>query len=277
MATNSFLREASLIYLEHEQRLHLIAIGLIVAVGCAVIMVEFGLNARAPYGRHASLPAARWYGPKINPKAAWCFQESWSVTVPILLLCVDADVRCLTSWGNRVLLAMFLSHYSYRTLIYPLRLRGGASMPVGLCFLASAFCAFNGFVQGRAWVSLYVRPMDTAISVCALVGGIMLWALGFAVNFHSDSILRALRQPGETGYKVPRGGAFEYVSAANYAGEILEWCGYALASGLSPPAVAFAFFTFANLGPRAYHHHQWYRAKFDDYPAHRRALIPFLW
>mmetsp|Transcript_34298 Transcript_34298/g.90207 ORF Transcript_34298/g.90207 Transcript_34298/m.90207 type:complete len:87 (+) Transcript_34298:689-949(+) len=54
-------------------------------------------------------------------------------------------------------------------------------------------------------------------------------------------------------------------------------CGYAIASGGRLHAVAFAFFTFANLAPRARHHHDWYRAKFDNYPQYRRALIPFVW
>lgn len=67
------------------------------------------------------------------------------------------------------------------------------------------------------------------------------------------------------------------VSGANYLGEIVEWSGYALASRQLAP-VAFAFFTFANTGPRAYHHHQWYLCKFgDEYPKHRRALVPFVW
>ena len=47
---------------------------------------------------------------------------------------------------------------------------------------------------------------------------------------------------------------FEYVSAANYFGECLEWSGFALASW-SLPALAFGWFTWANIGPRAYHHH----------------------
>jgi hypothetical protein len=59
------------------------------------------------------------------------------------------------------------------------------------------------------------------------------------------------------GYKIPRGGAFEYVSAANYFGEMLEWAGWALAAG-SAPAAAFAFFTAANLAPRGWRHHQWW-------------------
>jgi 3-oxo-5-alpha-steroid 4-dehydrogenase 1 len=96
------------------------------------------------------------------------------------------------------------------------------------------------------------------------------------VNVHSDHVLRALRAPGESGYKVPFGGAFTYVSAPNYLAEIVEWLGFALAAQ-TLAAWAFAAFTFANLAPRALANHRWYREKFPEYPARRRALIPFLW
>lgn len=35
--------------------------------------------------------------------------------------------------------------------------------------------------------------------------GSCMWFLGFIINIHSDHILRNLREPGETGYKIPRG------------------------------------------------------------------------
>lgn len=90
-----------------------------------------------------------------------------------------------------------------------------------------------------------------------------------AVNIHSDHVLRKLRKPGETGYKIPRGtllltaiylyriagGMFEWVSAANLFGEILEWFGYAVFAQ-TLPAVAFSVFTFSNLVPRALEHHK---------------------
>ena len=48
---------------------------------------------------------------------------------------------------------------------------------------------------------------------------------------------------------------FEYVSGANFFGEMLEWIGYAVASW-SLPALAFAIFTCCNIGPRAVAHHK---------------------
>ena len=267
--------------LENERLLHRAASWLMIIVGCCVLVVEFGLGARAPYGRHASLSAARYFGPTVPPRAAWIFQESWSVTVPlVLLLSADAHARelCLASAANVALLVMFVGHYAYRAFVYPLRMHSTAArMPIGLCLLATTFVAFNGYVQGRAWSALDALAVDSAASVVCIVCGTGTWALGLAINLHSDAVLRGLRRPGEVGYRVPTGGAFEYVSCANYFGEIVEWSGYALASGGRLPAVAFAFFTFANLAPRAHHHHSWYKAKFDEYPNHRRAVLPFLW
>lgn len=37
--------------------------------------------------------------------------------------------------------------------------------------------------------------------------GSCMWFLGWIINIHSDHILRNLREPGETGYKIPRGKA----------------------------------------------------------------------
>ena len=103
-----------------------------------------------------------------------------------------------------------------------------------------------------------------------------MFLLGFAINLQSDSILRSLRKPGETDYKVPHGGLYRFVSCPNYLGEIVEWSGWALMTW-SLPGLAFALYTFANLAPRALKHHRWYQEKFADYPKERKALIPGLW
>jgi 3-oxo-5-alpha-steroid 4-dehydrogenase 1 len=41
-------------------------------------------------------------------------------------------------------------------------------------------------------------------------------------------------------------------------------------------ALAFLVWTVANLAPRAFRTHHWYRQQFSDYPRERKALIPFV-
>ena len=86
-------------------------------------------------------------------------------------------------------------------------------------------------------------------------------------------LVAALRKPGETGYKIPRGWLYEKISCPNYFGEFLIWTGWAIATW-SSAGVVFVLWTLANLLPRALSTHQWYRQKFADYPAQRRAVIP---
>lgn len=166
-------------------------------------------------------------------------------------------------------------HYINRTCIFPLRIRGGKPTAAIPFLLATAFCSANGYVQARTLCSFQSFPEGHELTP-RFVAGVLLFCVGFAINYQADDILRNLRKPGETGYKIPRGGMFEYVSGANFFGEILEWSGFALASG-SLPAVAFATATTFNIGPRARQHHLWYLTKFDDYPKDRVALIPFVW
>src|SRR5206468_7644761 len=111
-------------------------------------------------------------------------------------------------------------------------------------------------------------PSDWLTSA-PFVAGVAIFVAGFTINQHSDHVLRTLRAPGERGYKIPVGGLYRFVSAPNYLGELLEWCGWALAAW-SPAGVAFVVWTAANLVPRAWANHKWYRETFADYPPSRR-------
>ncbi|XP_016808419.1 3-oxo-5-alpha-steroid 4-dehydrogenase 1 isoform X3 [Gorilla gorilla gorilla] len=161
-----------------------------------------------------------------------------------------------------------------RCLIYPFLMRGGKPMPLLACTMAIMFCTCNGYLQSRYLSHCAVYADDWVTDPRFLIG-FGLWLTGMLINIHSDHILRNLRKPGDTGYKIPRGGLFEYVTAANYFGEIMEWCGYALASW-SVQGAAFAFFTFCFLSGRAKEHHEWYLRKFEEYPKFRKIIIPFL-
>ena len=96
-----------------------------------------------------------------------------------------------------------------------------------------------------------------------------------AVNLKSDTILIGLRKNGETGYQIPGGFLFDFISSPNLFGEIIEWTGFAIMAW-NLPALSFAVWTFANLFPRALNHHQWYKEKFPDYPVNRKAVFPFI-
>ena len=141
--------------------------------------------------------------------------------------------------------------------------------------MAFVFNIVNGTLNGLA-VSHFGSYGSEWLGDPRFVLGVGLFVAGYAINLHSDAVLRGLRRPGETGYKIPRGGLFRWVSSPNYFGEIVEWCGWALATW-SAAGLAFAVFTFANLSPRAVANHRWYREKFPDYPAERGAILPGVW
>ena len=105
--------------------------------------------------------------------------------------------------------------------------------------------------------------------------GIGLFIIGWFINYHSDGVLRGLRREG-AGYKIPTGGLFKYVTAANYFGESVEWAGFSLACS-SPASLIFLFDNLCNLVPRAAQHHEWYLSKFKEYPADRKIFVPYIW
>jgi 3-oxo-5-alpha-steroid 4-dehydrogenase 1 len=231
----------------------------------AILLVPILFFVTAPYGRHA--PAPR--GPTLPSRVGWIVMESPSVIGVILsfVLWPRGDVAAFALAG------LFLLHYINRTYVYPFRLRGGQK-PMPLAIVGSAFCftSVNGLLQG--WQLTHGSYALEWLRDPRFLLGAALFLLGFAMNQHADAVLRRLRAPGETGYKIPKGGMYRWVSCPNYLGEIIEWSGWAIATW-SLAGLSFAIWTVANLLPRARAHHRWYLEKFPDYPKERRALIPF--
>jgi steroid 5-alpha reductase family enzyme len=169
-------------------------------------------------------------------------------------------------------LLFWCGHYAYRTFVYPAMMRPSAhSFPVLLVVFAIAFNALNGYNNAGALLQNAAsgQPLWTAHFVI----GATLFVSGFVLHVHSDRIIRDLRTPGESGYRVPHGGGFHWVGSPNYLGEIVMWSGWAVLSW-SLAGLAFALFTFCNLAPRARSNDAWYRANFDNYPRGRRVLVP---
>ncbi|MEX1310713.1 MAG: DUF1295 domain-containing protein [Candidatus Sulfomarinibacteraceae bacterium] len=222
----------------------------------------------APYGRHTR-PG---WGPTVSSRTGWVLMESPSVFL-FAAVYVAGDLRAEPV--PLVLLAAWMLHYVRRTLIYPFRLRSPERpMPLSVIAMGFTFNLLNSFLNAR-WISHLGPYAEGAGGGWWLWLGLAVFVLGWWLNGSSDRALIRLRGAADSGYRIPRGGAFRWVTCPNYLGEIIEWAGFALAS-LSPAALAFAVFTVANLAPRALAHHRWYRAEFPDYPPGRKALIPFL-
>ena len=230
---------------------------------------------QAPYAKYSTSSLHALWGPPIPAKWAWVIQECPSLLVTLATFHLTALPAQRRSSGNLLLLSLFLLHYIVRVLVFPFLMRGSKPTPLVVMLLSFAFCVLNGAQQGYALGRTVPAFSAASLSLVQLLG-IGLFFLGFFLNQQSDHILRSLRAPGETAHRIPRGGLFEWVTAANYCGEFVEWTGWALACQTTA-ALSFAVYTFANLGPRAVSYHRWYLDKFEDYPKDRKAMIPLIY
>jgi 3-oxo-5-alpha-steroid 4-dehydrogenase 1 len=224
----------------------------------------------APYGRHLR-PG---WGPTLNARALWVIMEAPS---PIAFAVVYFTSDNAFKPVPLILLSMYMFHYLYRAFIYPFQMRGGHKQkPLVTGLVAFAFNTANGSTNAFAITTLAPHLWSTDwLTDPRFILGIIVFATGYAINRHSDAILMNLRPQGESGYKIPQGGLYRWLSSPNYFGEIVEWVGFALAAWTAP-AWVFAWFTGTNLIPRAFSNHRWYREHFREYPEDRRAILPFL-
>lgn len=82
------------------------------------------------------------------------------------------------------------------TMMFPIGCGSRGSMIIG-------WTTVIPFIQAWRWE---FPGLLTKILFCIVFSvGFCLWLIGMLVNIHSDHILRNLRKPGETGYKIPRG------------------------------------------------------------------------
>ena len=238
-------------------------------IGCGLASFLLLQFVSAPYGRHER----DGWGPTLPSRLAWLLMEAPAVLLFLGVYLLGEHRLQLTPL---LLLGLWQVHYVNRTFIYPFRTRGkDRPMPLLVALMAVVFQVANAYLNARQISHLGSYGTEWLWDPRFLIG-VGLFGAGFAINQWADQVLRRLRKPGETGYKIPRGGLYERISAPNYFGEILEWIGWAVATW-SLAGLSFAVFTIANLAPRAATNHRWYQATFPDYPPQRRALIPFVW
>jgi len=244
-------------------------IGMVVA-GIAVFFALCFID--AGYGQYID---RRW-GRAISNRVGWVVMEA-----PVVILFFKYWIFSERAFAITplVLFLLFNLHYCQRTFVFPLLMRGNDKMPLSIIAFGMLFNTANAYMQG-AWI-FHLSPPDLYtpewLTTPQFIIGVMIFLAGLVINLHSDRIIRRLRGPGDTAFHIPRGGMFERVGSAHYFGELIEWAGWAILT-LSWSGLVFAFWTFANLVPRARRNHIWYLEKFgDDYPRNRKRIIPLVY
>jgi len=233
---------------------------------CPLVLLSL-LHVTAPYGRHHQ----RGWGPDLPNRMAWVLMELPALLVISILVLSNPAGSNPQAW---IPLCFWVFHYGYRTFIFPALMHpSNSTFPALLVIFAVAFNTLNGYNNAAALVAAGSNKMPL-LTAHFLLGG-MVFLAGFLIHFTADRTIRRLRKPGETVYRIPRGGLFRWVSSPQYLGEIIQWTGWAIMTW-SLAGVAFALFTFCNLAPRAVSNHKWYRERFADYPDNRRIMIPGL-
>ncbi|MEZ4980019.1 MAG: DUF1295 domain-containing protein [Saprospiraceae bacterium] len=235
-------------------------------IGLAILAFPIQLFITAPYGRHTK---SSW-GPLMDNRWGWTIMEIVSPLVFTTLFLIGPQDKSLFHW---IAFGCWNLHYLNRSLIYPWRTKtSNKKIPVTIVGSAIFFNLINAGLNGFFLGFLPLLPLYSYL----FIFGLAFFIIGMGVNFQADNILLSLRKDGKGGYKIPRGKLFNFISCPNHFGEIIEWIGFALmvqnVAGLS-----FAIWTFANLSPRSWSHHKWYKANFENYPTERKAVIPFLW
>ena len=239
----------------------------------AVITLAVQWAKPATYGRHAKA-SDQHCGPMVHQRIAHTLSDAApGVLVFLLVFFFYGNQR---GYANITFTSLWLCHYIHRGLIHPWIMRYSdpktpLGIPLGGLFPNLLYSFLNADWLGHAkYVEDYYKDPRFII-------GILFFITGFCINRYSDFKLRQLRSRSSgSGYTIPRGCLFEYISCPNYFGEMLEWLGWAL-STWSAAGLVWCLFGCGTFIPRARHNHQWNLEYFPDYPQQRKALIPLLY
>lgn len=216
------------------------------------------------------------YGVAIPSRLGWVLMES-PVLVAMWVLWALSDRSFEVA--PMVLLSLFSLHYLQRSFLFPFLMRAGSQMPLSIVAMGAVFNVINALMQG-GWL-FYFAPdgyYEGWFSKPYIYIGVAVFFLGMFINLQADHIIRSLRKEGDRGHYIPKGGAFRWVSSANYFGEILEWTGFAIASW-SVAGVVFVWWSCANLVPRSAALYKRYEADFGEEfkKLKRKRIFPYIY
>lgn len=248
---------------------------------CLAVVVFVALYfVNAGYGM---LFSKKW-GKAIDNKLAWFLME-FPIFLAMFILCVASPHR--GEIVPLIFLLIFEIHYLQRSLIFPWIMKGKSHMPLGIMFLGIAFNILNAMMQGY-WI--FFESFKSNYQVFGIgyndiqwlwspqfIVGTAMFFFGFYINLRSDYIIRHLRKDNtDTRHYLPQGFMFNYVTSANYFGELVEWLGFAILTW-SISGLVFFIWTFANLVPRANSLYKRYQKEFGSEieRRHLKRIFPF--
>jgi hypothetical protein len=138
-------------------------------------------------------------GPGFAGRTAW-FVMGLPALAALPLLVLASSARGPAAW---LPLLLWLVHYAYRTVLFPALMRPGQR-------LSPVAGRVRDRLQPAQWLQQRQRAGHNAYAGAACRAShrdrrVRLLA-GFLVHCHADHVIRALRGPGEQGYRVPQEG-----------------------------------------------------------------------
>lgn len=171
-------------------------------------------------------------------------------------------------------LALYCTHYLYRSVVFPWRLRSS-----GTYSAVVVVCTWCYYVPMGYFLGSYLAGPPTPLFAASwplFSLGLTLFVFGLASTVAHDAALIRLREGPSSEYRIPQWGLFRFSSNAHYLSELIEWLGLVLLTGALPAAAHFAAI-FLLMVPQALRTHRWYHEYFGgEYPSRRAALIPFV-
>jgi len=145
-----------------------------VILGCITFLVL--LKIPAPYGKFTKTS----WGPMIPSQLGWFVMEIISPAMfAYFFLIGDTD----KNWVMWMFFICWVGHYTNRSIIYPLRQKNPAKMPLSIALFAFLFNIVNGFVNGYFLGSIQSYTMDY-LSNWNFILGVILFLIGIMSRFN---------------------------------------------------------------------------------------------
>ncbi len=242
------------------------------------LIIIGGFIMPAPYGKLSKGDV----GFNFSPKWGWFLMEL-PATVSFIVFYFAGENRFEAV--PLIFLGIWLLHYGNRGFVFPMLMRvaKGATGSFSVMIVVAGWfvTSLHGYLNAVFISEISDQFTNEWLTDPRFIIGLIIYFTGFTLNVHSDAIIRNLRskaevENGDKVYRIPEGGLFKYVTNASYLTELISFTGFAIATW-NLGAVFVLLVSAANLIPRAFQQHKWYKEKFgDEYPKERKVIIPFL-